>query len=86
LQKVVPQVRAVKQVCSRQNQAMVALPNLQSYGIAEDDTLNLNSFFERNMMNNKIFSRGLGEVLRNKADGISRTGQLKNVKEQTPSS
>ena len=38
------------------------------------------------MMNNKIFSGGLGEVLRNKADGISRTGQLKNVEEQTPSS
>ena len=64
---------------------MVALPKLQS-GIAEDDTLNLNSFFERNMMNNKIFSGGLGEILRNKAEGISRTGQLKNVKEQTPSS
>ena len=65
---------------------MVALPKLQSYGIAEDDTLNLNSFFERNMMNNKIFSGGLGEILRNKAEGISRNGQLKNVKEQTPSS
>jgi hypothetical protein len=65
---------------------MVALSKLQSYGIAEDDTLNLNSFFERNMMNNKIFSGGLGEILRNKAEGISRTGQFKNVKEQTPSS
>ena len=65
---------------------MVALPKLESYGIAEDDTLNLNSFFERNMMNNKIFSGGLGEILGNKADGISRTGQLKNVEEQTPSS
>ena len=63
---------------------MVALPKLQSYGIAEDDTLNfhLNIY----MMNNKIFSGGLGEVLRNKADGISITGQLKNVEEQTPSS
>jgi hypothetical protein len=45
---------------------MVALPKLQSYGIAEDDTLNLNSLFKRNMMNNKIFSGGLGEILRNK--------------------
>jgi cobalamin biosynthesis Co2+ chelatase CbiK len=42
---------------------MVALPKHQSCGIAEDDTMNLNSFFERNMMNNKIFSRGLGEYL-----------------------
>jgi hypothetical protein len=34
---------------------MVALPKLQSYGIAEDDILNLNSFFERIMMNNKMY-------------------------------
>jgi hypothetical protein len=65
---------------------VVALLKLQSYRIAEDDILNLNSFFERNMKNNKIFSGGLGEVLRNKADGLTRTGQIKNEEQQTPSS
>ena len=64
---------------------MVALLKLRSDGTAEDDILSLNSFFERNMMNNKYLAACPGEVLRNKANGISRTGQLKNV-EQTPSS
>ena len=49
------QVYVVKEVCSHQNQAMVALVKLKSYGITEEDVLNLNNFlFERNMMNNKI--------------------------------
>jgi hypothetical protein len=65
---------------------VVALLKLQSYRIAEVDILNLNSFFERNMMNNKIFSGGLGEVLRNKADGITTTRQIENEEQQTPSS
>jgi hypothetical protein len=48
------QVYTVKQVCSHQNQAIVALVNLQGYGITEDDILNLNNYVERNIMNNKI--------------------------------
>jgi hypothetical protein len=48
------QVHAVKEVCSHQNQAMVTLVKLKSYGITEDDILNLNNYVERNMMNNKI--------------------------------
>ena len=47
------QVYTVKEVCSHQNQAMVALVKLKSYGITEDDILNLNNYLERNM-NNKI--------------------------------
>jgi hypothetical protein len=46
------QVYTVKEVCSHQNQAMVALLKLKRYGIAEDDILNLNNCLERNMMNN----------------------------------
>ncbi|MGA9169004.1 MAG: hypothetical protein WBZ20_02525 [Nitrososphaeraceae archaeon] len=45
------QVHAVKEVCSHQNQAMVALVKLKSYGIIEDHILNLNNFFERNKIN-----------------------------------
>ena len=48
------QVYAVKQVCSNQNQAIVALVKLKSYGITEDHILNLNNYVERNTMNNKI--------------------------------
>jgi hypothetical protein len=48
------QVYAAKQVCSNQNQAMVALLKLKSDGITEDDILNLNNYLERNTMNNKI--------------------------------
>ena len=48
------QVYAVKEVCSHQYQAMVALLKLKSYGITEDHILNLNNFFERNKMNNKL--------------------------------
>ena len=47
------QVHVVKEVCSHQNQAMVALVKLKSYGITEDHILNLNNYLERNM-NNKI--------------------------------
>ena len=47
------QVYTVKEVCSHQNQAMVALVKLKSYGITEDDILNLNNYLERNRMNNK---------------------------------
>jgi hypothetical protein len=45
------QVYTVKQVCSHQNQAIVALVNLQGYGITEDDILNLNNYVERNRHN-----------------------------------
>ena len=45
------QVHAVKEVCSQQNQALVALVKLKSYGITEDHILNLNNFFERNKIN-----------------------------------
>ena len=48
------QVYAVKEVSSHQYQAMVALVKLKSYGITEDDILNLYNFLERNTMNNKI--------------------------------
>jgi hypothetical protein len=48
------QVYTVKEVCSHQNQAMVALVRLKSYGITEGDIVNLNNYVERNMMNNKI--------------------------------
>jgi hypothetical protein len=48
------QVYTVKEVCSHQYQAMVALVKLKSYGITEDDILNLYNFLERNTMNNKI--------------------------------
>jgi hypothetical protein len=48
------QLYTVKEVCSHQNQAMVALVKLKSYGITEDHILNLNNYVERNMMNNKI--------------------------------
>jgi hypothetical protein len=47
------QVYAVKQVCSNQYQAMVALVKLKSYGITDDHILNLNNYFERNVTNNK---------------------------------
>ena len=47
------QVRAVKEVCSHQNKAMVALVKLKSAGITGDHILNLNNYLERNM-NNKI--------------------------------
>ena len=45
------QVYAVKEVCSHQNQAMVALVKLKSYGITEDHILNLNNYLERNKIN-----------------------------------
>ena len=45
------QVYTVKEVCSHQNQAMVALVKLKSYGITEDHILSLNNFFERNKIN-----------------------------------
>jgi hypothetical protein len=48
------QVYAVKQVCSHQNQAMVALVTLKSYGITEDDILSWNNFLERNMDSKRI--------------------------------
>ena len=48
------QVYTVKEVCSHQNQAMVALVKLKSYGIAEDDILNLNNYLERNKINLEI--------------------------------
>jgi hypothetical protein len=47
------QVYTVKQVCSHQNQAMVALLKLKSAGITEDHILKLNDYLERNM-NNQI--------------------------------
>jgi hypothetical protein len=47
------QLYTVKEVCSHQNQAMVALVKLKSYGITEGHILNLNYYLERNM-NNKI--------------------------------
>ena len=45
------QVYTVKEVCSRQNQAMVALVKLKSYGITEEDIVNLNNYLERNKIN-----------------------------------
>jgi hypothetical protein len=39
----------VKEVCSHQYQAMVALVKLKSYGITEEHILSLNNYFERNM-------------------------------------
>jgi hypothetical protein len=49
------QVHTVKEVCSHQYQAMVALVKLKSYGITQDQILlYLNNFLERNMTNNKI--------------------------------
>ena len=40
------QVHAVKEVCSHQNQAMVALVKLKSYGITEDHILHLKDFLK----------------------------------------
>jgi hypothetical protein len=54
LATIYAQVYAVKEVCSHQNQAMVALVKLKSYGMTEDQILYLYNFLERNMMNNKI--------------------------------
>ena len=48
------QVYAVKEVCSHQNQAIVALVKLKSYGITEGDILNLNNYLERNMDSKRI--------------------------------
>jgi hypothetical protein len=48
------QVHAVKEVCSYQNQAMVALVKLKRAGITEDHILKLNNYLEINIMNNKI--------------------------------
>ena len=48
------QVYTVKEVCSHQNQAMVALVKMKSYGITDWDIVNLNNYLERNMMNNKM--------------------------------
>ena len=45
------QVHVVKEVCSHQNQAIVALVKLKSYGITEDHILNLNYYLERNKIN-----------------------------------
>ena len=53
LETLSAQVYTVKEVCSHQNQAMVALLKLKSYGITEEDILNLSNYLERNM-NNKI--------------------------------
>ena len=53
LETLSTQVYTVKEVCSHQNQAMVALLKLNSYGTTENDILNLNNYLERNM-NNKI--------------------------------
>jgi hypothetical protein len=36
------------QVCSRQNEALINLAKLKSYGITEDRILELNSFLENN--------------------------------------
>ena len=80
------QVYAIKEVCSHQNQAMVALVKLKSYGIAEDDILNLNNYLERNMMNNKIFSgRPWGSTWDIKRMALIELDN-KNVEEETPSS
>jgi hypothetical protein len=51
LEKLCAQVYTVKEVCSHQNQAMVALIKLRSYGITDDQILYLNNFLERNKMN-----------------------------------
>src|SRR5205823_4948625 len=45
------QLYTVKDVCSHQYQAMVALVKLQSYGITEEHILHLKDFFERNKTN-----------------------------------
>ena len=45
------QVYTVKEVCSHQYQAMVALVKLKSYGITEDHILNLNNYLQRNKIN-----------------------------------
>jgi hypothetical protein len=50
LDRLCAQLYTVKEVCSHQYQAMVALVKLKSYGITEDHMLNLNNFLlERNM-------------------------------------
>ena len=58
------QAYTVKEVCSHQYQATVALVKLKSHGITEDQILYLKNFLERNMMNNnKINPESLAAVL-----------------------
>jgi hypothetical protein len=65
LDRLCPQLYTVKEVCSNQYQATVALIKLKSYGITEDHILNLNNYLERNMMNNKINPESLTVNLEN---------------------
>ncbi len=51
LETLCAQLYAVKDVCSHQYQAMVALVKLKSYGITEEHILHLKDFFERNKTN-----------------------------------
>jgi hypothetical protein len=42
------QVFAVKEACFHQNKAMMAILNLQSLGITEEQILQVNNFLEKN--------------------------------------
>ena len=78
------QVYAVKEVCSHQNQAMVALVKLKSYGITEDHILNLNNYLERNMMNNKLIQNRLEQHGSVKMALVEMTKKRRKL-EETPS-
>jgi predicted RNase H-like nuclease len=48
LNKLTTQVVSVNEVCFRQNKSMMAMLNLQSRGITEEQIMSLNNFLERN--------------------------------------
>jgi hypothetical protein len=48
LERLLTQVFAVKQMCFSQNKSMMAMLNLQSRGITEDQIISLNNFLESN--------------------------------------
>jgi hypothetical protein len=48
LNNLLTQVFAVKEACFRQNKSMMAMLNLQSRGISEEQILQVNNFLEKN--------------------------------------
>ena len=78
------QVHAVKQVSSYQNQAMVALVKLKSYGITDEDILTLNNYLERNTINNKNNTEHLEQYGSMKMALVEMAHKRRKMKE-TPS-
>jgi hypothetical protein len=48
LNKLTTQVFSVNEICLRQNKSMMAMLNLQSRGISEEQILHVNNFLEKN--------------------------------------